>query len=94
MAQTAVVALIMLTMVVAPPASGSMLLLPLASAKGGAALQIALDHGARLEGAGPFAGSFVIRAERDQIAGSMLKAGVIMLAATPMLCGGSQEIAR
>lgn len=85
-AQTLVVGLVMLGAVVAPPASGSILLVPL-HGSGGAVLEDALARGARLEGPGPVAGSFVVRADRDRIAPAMLAGGVLMLAARPLLCG-------
>lgn len=85
--QTLVVGLVMLAALLAPPASGSILLLPLHAGQSGAVLRDALAHGARLEGAGPIAGSFVVRAERDRIAPAMLGEGVLMLAAAPLLCG-------
>jgi hypothetical protein len=70
-----------------PPESGSILLLPIGSGDPGAVLQKALDRGARLEGAGSIAGTFVVRAERNRLAPAMLHAGVLMLAARSPLCG-------
>lgn len=86
-AQTLIVALVMLAALLAPPASGSILLVPLRGQAGGTVLQDALSHGARLEGAGPISGTFVVRAKRDQLASTMAASGVLMLAARPLLCG-------
>ena len=92
-AQTLLVGLVMLAALLAPPASGSILLVPL-HGQAGVVLRDALQHGARLEGAGPIAGTFVVRAERDQLASTMLSSGVLMLAARPLLCGEPEGAAQ
>lgn len=91
--QTLLVAVVMLAALLAPPASGSILLVPL-HGQGGAVLQDALKHGARLEGAGPIAGTFVVRADRDQLLSAMLHSGVLMLAARPLLCSEPEGAGR
>lgn len=93
-AQTLLVAVVMLAALLAPPVSGSILLVPLHGQARGAVLQDALKHGARLEGAGPIAGTLVVRAERDQLASAMLHSGVLMLAARPLLCGEPEGAAQ
>jgi hypothetical protein len=93
LAQTLIVGLVIVVAIVAPPESGSMLLVPLGAGDPGTVLQRALDRGARLEGAGPFAGTFVVRAQRDRLAPEMLRAGVLMLAARPPLCGKAKAVA-
>ncbi len=50
-------------------------------------LRQAIERGARLEGAGPIAGTYVVSAERARLAGPMFESGVLMLAAIPLLCG-------
>lgn len=87
LAQTLIVGLVIIVAIVAPPQTGSILLLPLGSGDPGRILELALERGARLEGAGPFAGTFIVRAQRDNLARAMLDAGVLMLAARPPLCG-------
>lgn len=71
---------------VAPPASGAMLLVPLA-ATGGDVVNLALARGARLLGAGPLPGSIVVTGRRDALAGAMLRHGTLTVAASPLLCG-------
>lgn len=87
LAQTSIVAFLMVAALFMPPESGSILLLPIGSGDPGAVLQKALDSGARLEGAGSIAGTFVVRAERNRLAPAMWHAGVLMLAARSPLCG-------
>lgn len=87
LAQTSIAGLIIVAAIVAPPQSGSILLLPLGRDRPGIVLEQALQHGARLEGAGPFAGTFIVHAERDRLASAMRHAGVLMLAARAPLCG-------
>jgi hypothetical protein len=92
LAQTCIVVFVIAAPLM-PPASGSILLLPIASGHSGSVLQQALDRGARLEMAGPIAGTFVVHAERDRLAAAMLRAGVLMLAAQPPLCGKAKRSA-
>jgi len=89
-AQTLIVAIVMLAALLAPPAAGSILLVPLGPGRSAAMLQQAMDHGARLEGAGLVPGTFVVHAERARIAPAMWHAGVLMLAANPLLCGKAE----
>ena len=70
-----------------PPASGSMLLVPLGS-DGGATVRGALAGGAALLGAGPFPGSLVVVGDRARIAPRVAWNTVIM-AAPPAGCGPS-----
>lgn len=70
-----------------PPASGSMLLVPLGS-DGGATVQGALAGGAALVGAGPFPGSLVVVGDRARIAPRVAWNTVIM-AAPPAGCGAN-----
>lgn len=86
-AQTLITGLFIVGAVLAPPRSGSILLMPLGNKDPGSVLQQALERGATLEGAGPVAGTFVVHAERDRLAATMLHAGVLMLAARAPLCG-------
>ncbi len=85
--QTTIVLFIMTAALFAPPARGSILLVPLTPAARSALLSGAIAHGARLEGAGPVAGSVVVQAERAALAPAMRAAGVLMIAARPVLCG-------
>ena len=75
-----------------PPASGSMLLVPLGS-DDGAIVQGALAGGAALLGAGPFPGSLVVVGDRARIAPRVAWNTVIM-AAPPAGCGPSGGVGR
>ncbi|HEY1125383.1 MAG TPA: hypothetical protein VGE65_07095 [Sphingobium sp.] len=92
-AQTFIVAFVTVAALLAPPESGSILLLPIGSGDPGLALRQALAHGAQLEGAGPISGTFVVHGSRDRLAPAMLSAGVLMLSARPLLCGKPQSVA-
>ena len=64
-----------------------MLLVPL-SAQGRAALAgVAIDHGARLVAAGPWAGSLLIDGQRDRLLGPLLRHGVVALSSAARGCG-------
>lgn len=75
----------------APPASGRMLLVPIGAGAADHVLPLALDHGALLMGAGPLPHSYVVRADRAAIAGAMMRAGVVTLAAPPAGCGETER---
>ncbi|WP_243644592.1 hypothetical protein [Sphingomonas sp. PP-CE-1A-559] len=68
-----------------PPASGSMLVVPLGQ-DGGAAMQGALAGGAALLGTGPFPGSLVVVGDRARIA-PRVAWNVVIMAAPPAGCG-------
>jgi hypothetical protein len=80
---TATFGLVVLTMW--PPASGSMLVVPLVQ-DGGAAMQGALAGGAALLGTGPFPGSLVVVGDRARIA-PRVAWNVVIMAAPPAGCG-------
>lgn len=92
-AQTLIVGFAMVAALLTPPATGSILLVPLGHGGSGIALQRALETGARLEGAGPIAGSFVVDGDRNRLAPVMLNAGVLILAAPALLCGKARRAA-
>lgn len=85
-AQCAAVSIGFAVLSIAPPASGAMLLLPVA-ATGGDVANLALARGARLLGAGPIRGSIVVTGRRDALAGAMLRQGTLTVATVPLLCG-------
>lgn len=68
----------------APPARGSMLLVPLIS--DAPAARLALESDALLIGRGP-AGTMIVRAERDALFWPLLRVGVLTLAAPAAMCG-------
>ncbi|WP_315760420.1 hypothetical protein [Sphingomonas sp. Y38-1Y] len=74
------------TLWLAPPAEGAMLLVPAPGASV-AALNAATGAGARLLGAGRLPGSLVVTGRREAIAGAVLAADALVVAARPVLCG-------
>jgi hypothetical protein len=92
-AQTFIVGFAMVAALLTPPQTGAILLLPLGHSGPGVALQRALETGARLEGAGPITGTFVVDGERSRLAPAMFNAGVLILAAPAPLCGRSRRAA-
>lgn len=85
-AQAALVFAGLSTLAFAPPESGRMLLVPLGSGDG-AAVRLALDHGAALVGRGPWPGSIVVDARRADIVASAWTRRVLVVAAPPAGCG-------
>jgi len=71
----------------APPAQGRMLLVPL-TASARAQLPIAaFGHHALLLGSGPFRGSLVVTGGPPSLVWTMLRLGVLPVAASPAGCG-------
>ncbi|WIW88725.1 hypothetical protein K3M67_01705 [Sphingobium sp. V4] len=73
----------------APPASGTMLLVPLTRAARAELVPMAVANGARLVAAGPWAGSFLVDGQRDRLARPLLGKGVIALSARAGGCGAA-----
>jgi len=86
--QLVVVATAVLALV-APPADGEMLLVPIGTELSRHAVAIAVDHGALLVGRGPLPGSVVVAGRRTAMLSSMLQAGVLVFAAPPVGCGAT-----
>lgn len=70
----------------APPAYGPMLLVPITDGTA-PALNRAFARQARLVGAGPFPGSVVVVGRRALLLPAMLASGTLVIAAAPGLCG-------
>ncbi len=68
------------------PASGTMLLLPLAPGARAGLAAAAIGRGAQLLGAGPVPGSLVVRGERRML-GGLWSQGVMVTAAPAAACG-------
>lgn len=84
----------MIGIVFAPPAQGRILLVPL-TAYAKARLPIAaLGPQALLLGSGPFPGSLVVIENRRNLAWSMLRLGILPVAASPAGCGNVAQGAR
>jgi hypothetical protein len=62
-----------------PPAHGSMIAIPLFSESRSAGLGTMIAAGARIERAGPIAGSLIITADRNAILAGALKNGVLLM---------------
>ena len=90
--QLIIVLMVMIGAILAPPATGSILLLPLGNSSSGAMLHQAFASGARLEGAGPVAGSFIVRGDRARLSSAMRESHVLMIAASPILCGKKKTV--
>lgn len=73
--------------VIAPPANGVMMLVPV-TASTGSALNLAMDRHARFLGAGPIPGSLIVEGRRDALWPAMLGSGTMLLAARADWCGG------
>lgn len=71
-------------LVLAPPAVGAMLLVPLGQVN---AVVYARDHGALLLGAGAIPGSIVVSGKRARLLANPARTGMLVLAATPAGCG-------
>ena len=84
-------AMMLLGIALVPPASGSMLLLPILPGSAAHIATAAVRDGARLAGAGPLAGSVVVVGERASLLGPVSGAGGIILAAPRALCDGPER---
>lgn len=70
-----------------PRTGAPMLVVPLGSDRGAAALDRALAQGGRLLGTGPWRGTLVVRGTDARFARDMLARGVLVVAAPARLCG-------
>lgn len=73
-----------------PPASGPMLLIPLTPGAQRTMISVAVGQGALLVGRGPLPGSYVVYGERGRLLGSLIGAGVAVLASRPAGCGAER----
>lgn len=76
-------------LLLSPPAEGALLIVPLAGS-GTGALNAALGGGARLVGAGEWPGSLIVEGRRDAMMAAVLRAGGVIVAARPALCGRTE----
>lgn len=70
-----------------PPVRGEILLIPLSAKAAQRVAGLAIARDARLVGRGPFAGSLVVEGDRARLAGAMVSAGIVPIAARSALCG-------
>lgn len=87
-AQLATVGFMMVAGVLAPPARGDMLAIPLTTASGHGLAAGLIAVGAIPVGKGQIEGALVVRGDRDRPAWPMLARGVLLLAAPDFLCAG------
>jgi len=71
----------------APPAQGRILLVPLTTTARAILPAVALGHDALLLGSGPLPGSLVVMEDRKNVLWTMLRLGVLPVAASPTGCG-------
>lgn len=72
-----------------PPPAGPMLLVSTTGMHEGEILKRALAAGALPLGNGPISGSMVVYGERSVLAAEALPHGILVLAGSPGLCGGT-----
>lgn len=90
-AQAIATAVTILIVVLAPPASGRILLVPLAGTDAGRVATRAIAGGALLLGTGPVAGSIVVVGDRAAIARAVDGGAILLLAAPSDGCGESSS---
>lgn len=73
-------------LLLSPPAEGALLIVPIMGT-GVGALNAATGAGARLVGEGTLPGSLVVEGRRDTMLAAVLRAGGVIIAARPALCG-------
>lgn len=81
-------ALVLAAVLLAPPAEGTMLAVPMAPAFDSHAARWATQAGGKILGTGRFAGSFVITGRRDEMFAAALRHGTLIVAAPKFLCEG------
>ncbi len=77
-------------LVLAPPAHGRILLVPLMPGSGVHLAADVLARGARLVAPGPIGGSLIVDGDRDRIVAGLLRRGVVPVSATVLDCGETQ----
>jgi hypothetical protein len=70
----------MAVLLLSPPGTGAMLLVPVAGGSEGDMISFALLHDAQLVGRGPVAGSVVVRGSRARLLPAALAAGLLVIA--------------
>lgn len=78
--------LVLAAALLAPPAEGTMLAIPMAPALDSHAARWATQAGGKIIGTGRIAGSFVITGRRDEIFAIALRHGTLIVAAPKFLC--------
>jgi hypothetical protein len=76
-------------LLLSPPATGTLLVVPVVGS-GAGALNAALSGGARLIGRGALPGSLIVEGRRDAMLPAVMRAGGVIVAARPALCGRAE----
>lgn len=87
-AQTFATLLAILIIILSPPVSGPMMLVPITDAAAGSVTTMALDSGALLLGVGPVSGSIVVVGSRSGLRRAMEGHAILVLAAPDGGCRG------
>lgn len=77
----------------APPAQGTMLLVPLSGQSESRVVTIALDRGATLVGRGPLPSSVIVYGTRTSLLGPLSRAGVLALSGGAAGCRPGRQAA-
>jgi hypothetical protein len=80
-----------LALLLAPPAHGAMLLVPVGRAD---AVHFAIQNDAAIVGRGKLAGSIQVEGDRARLLRNPLTTGILAIAAVPMLCGTTKDPAQ
>lgn len=71
----------------APPAHGAILLVPLSRDARAHVAALAVERGALLIGRGRFEGSLIVRGDRNLLGGALLRRGILPITAPEISCG-------
>lgn len=79
----------LMVMAFAPPAQGTMLLVPLTGDARARLPALAVAHGALLVGRGPIGGSLLVRGDRAILGPALLRQAIVPIAGTDSSCGSA-----
>lgn len=89
--QIGLAAILLPAFLLAPPAYGRILLVPVLPGSGSHLAADMVARGARLVAPGPTGGSLVVDGDRDRILPGLLQRGVIPMSTVLIDCGAAQE---
>jgi len=94
-AQIGVALVLFVLIALAPPAQGTMLLVPVTARSEGQVVALALTRGASVVQRGPLPSSIIVYGRRERLLGPLAEAGILTLAGGAAGCrsgkGGSQR---
>jgi len=85
--QSAIGLIILVAMILVPPRTGEMLILPLVPRPAGSTVDWIVQHDGRIVGAAGFGGGIVIFGRRDVLVWPALTHGALLVAAPAFSCG-------